>query len=82
MTAEATAAIAALHAHAADIDTQIRHLAVRLEAATLAAEDLAALRTGIKGLSHQVVSLRTAIQIFADIQDGIDGSGKGKGKAA
>jgi hypothetical protein len=88
LTAEATAAIAVLQAHAGDIDTQIRHLAVRLDAATLAAEDLEALRAGVKHLAHQVISLRTAVQIFADLQEQIDAAAAapaatpGKGKAA
>jgi hypothetical protein len=65
--------IASLKVSAALIETHVRHLVVRLDAATLAAEDLEALRVEVATLSHQVASLRTAIEIVNDVQDRIDG---------
>jgi hypothetical protein len=65
--------IAALRVSSALIETHVRHLVVRLDAATLAAEDLDALRVEVATLSHQVASLRTAIEIVNDVQDRIDG---------
>lgn len=54
------------------IDNKIRHLLVRLDAATTTVADIEAVRKEVGKIGHQVVSLRTAIGIVNDYQDAID----------
>lgn len=64
--------IAAAQATAEAMDTRIRHLTVRLDAATLAAEDIAALRDQVGALAHEMKSLRMLIGVVMDTQEQID----------
>jgi hypothetical protein len=61
--------IAAVMATAAGIDTEIRHLSVKLDAASVAAESVEALRLEVQHLRHEMRSLRTAIGVVNDVQD-------------
>lgn len=54
------------------IDNKIRHLLVRLDAATTTVADIDAVRKEVSRIGHQVVSLRTAIEVMNDYQDWIE----------
>jgi hypothetical protein len=74
--------IAAVMATAAGIDTSIRHLTVRIDAASVAAESVEALRLEVQTLRHEMRSLRTAMGAVNDVQDQLVEDRTPKGKKA